>query len=507
MVLPLVWLAVQALAMAAGPEAAVLFRVETLATIGRSLALALGVATLCVAISLPLAWLTHATDLPGRRFFRIGLGLPLAVPSYVSGFVVVAVLGPTGWLQQALAPLGIGRMPEIYGGLGATLALLFTYPYALIPMQAALARTDPRHWEAARSLGASPVRTFRTVVLPGLRPAMAGGGLLVALYALSDFGAVSLLRFQSLSYVIYLRYRSLFDRGEAIYLAVVLALLAVVVLFVQRRVAGRARAAVGARGGARRWPIVALGRWRWPAFAYCAAVFTVGVGLPLSVVSLWLFRGMSRQAVIGDLGAETLATVGVGALAAGVTVAVAAIPALLTRYGHPVMSRTVHGAAHVGYALPGIVVALALVYFATRTLPAVYQTHFLLLFAYVVLFLPLALSSLTDGLGAQDPRLYEAARILGCSPASAWRRVVLPVARPAVWAGLLVVFMSVIKELPATLLLSPIGFRTLATRIWSLTEDAFFAAAAPAIGVLLLLAGLALALRPDTRLKPPGPVS
>jgi iron(III) transport system permease protein len=500
MALPLVYLVVRSLELAPTPDAQVLLRPDTLAALGRSVGLATGVAVLCVALALPLAWLGHATDVPGRRFFRVALNLPLAVPSYVSGFVVAVVLGPRGWLQELLAPLGVDRLPDVDGAPGATLALLYTYPYALLPLQAALARTHPAQWEAARSLGLSPARAFRRVVLPALRPAMAGGGLLVGLYVLSDFGAVSLMRFHSLSYVIYLRYQSLFDRGQAVYLALLLAVLALGVLVVQRLLEGRARPAVGMRGGGRPWPRVALGRFRWPAFALCALVVAAGVGLPLLVVGVWLLRGLAGAAptLAGALGEETLSTLAAGSIAAVATVLLALVPALLLRFGSRRVARVVTASSHVGYALPGIVVALSLVYLAMQVVPLAYQTYALLLFAYVVLFLPLALTSLREGIGGQDPRLYEAARSLGHSPGAAMRRVVLPVARPAIWAGLLLVLLSVIKELPATLLLSPLGFRTLATRIWSLTEDGFFAAAAPAVGVLLFLAGVVLMLRSDT---------
>lgn len=498
-VLPIVFLVWRAGAL--GPEVAarVLTQPETLWSLLRSLALGVGVAALCVGLSVPMAWLCHATDLPGRRAFQILLNLPLAVPSYVAGFVVVAVFGPRGWLQQVLSPLGVERLPEIYGWTGATLALLYAYPYALLPLQAALSRMDPAQWEAARMLGSTPRSAFRQVVLPQLRPSMAVGGLLVALYVLSDFGAVSLLRFRSLSYVIYLRYRSLFDRDEAVVLGILLAAVALAVVWLQRRVQGRARPP-SSRGGARRWPVVSLGAWRWPAFAFCLLATIAGVGLPVFVVLLWLSRG-AASVDWSRLATVTASTIGLGVSAAVVTLLAALLPALLARFGRPSAARGVHVAAHAGYALPGIVVALALVFFTARNVPLLYQTLPLLVLAYVVRFLPLALGAVEEGLQAQRSRLYEAARTLGCTPTRAWIRVVLPAARVAMWAGLLAVFLSVVKELPATLLLSPIGLRTLATQIWALTEDAYFAAAAPPILILLLLGGAVLALRPDSPLR------
>lgn len=494
MLLPVGWLVLHAAELLDEPAASAFFSAETREALWAGLILAVGVTVASVAVAVPLGWLTHATDLPFRRAFRVLLNLPLAVPSYVTGFVVVAAFGPAGWAQEVL-----GRtIADVYGYWGAWLALLFTYPYALIPVQAALARMDPRQWDAARSLGATPVRAFASVVLPRLRGAIGAGGLLVALYAMSDFGAVSLLRYESLSYVIYVRYRSLFDKEEAIFLALLLALVALAFIVVYRFVRGNADGR-GVQATARIWPVVPLGRWRWPAFGFCALVVAAGLGLPVATVGVWLVRGLGQGNTLGDVTTETWTTLGVGTVAALITVGIALIPALVGRFGNPRLARAVHASSHVGYALPGIVVALSLVFFAIRFAGPFYQTTALLVFAYVVRFLPLAVGVLEDGLDAQNPRLYDAARSLGCPPVAAWGRVVLPCAGTAVIAGLLIVFMSVIKELPATLLLSPLDFSTLATRIWSLTEEAFFTAAAPPVLILVVLAGAALWLRPNPR--------
>lgn len=495
MLLPLGWLLLRAWELRADDAAGALVSAQTFAALGRGVGLAAAVAVASVVISLPLAWLTHATDLPLRRVFRTALNLPLAVPSYVSGFVVVAALGPRGWLQQLLTPLGVERLPELYGFFGAFIALLFTYPFALIPLQAALGRMSASQWDAARSLGASPVRAFFEVVLPQLRGAIGAGVLLVSLYVISDFGAVSLLRYESLSYVIYVRYKSLFDKDEAIFLALLLAVVAVAFLAAYRLIRGAA--AAQSTRTARAWSTVPLGRWKWVAFAYCTLCVLAGVVLPAGTVLFWLVRGLQLGNPIGGLGAELWNTVTMGTIAAVVTVAVALLPALLVRFGSRRFAPVIHASTHVGYALPGIVVALSLVFFAIRVAGPFYQTAALLVFAYVVRFLPLAVSVLDDDLGSQNPRLYDAARSLGCGPTSAWVRVVIPSASTALVAGLLVVFISVIKELPTTLLLSPLDFTTLATRIWSLTEEAFFTAAAPPVLLLLVLAGIALWLRPD----------
>lgn len=464
----------------------------------RSLLLAGGVGLGSAALALLLAWLTHATDLPGRRLFQLALVLPLAVPSYVTGFVVIALLGPAGlWASQA-AGLGLPGPPEVQGLVGVVLALAPSYPLALLPLQAALARMDPAQWDAARSLGATPAAAFARVVLPNLRAPAAAGTLLVGLYVLSDFGAVSLLRYPTLSYVVYLRYKTPFAREEAAGFALLLAACAVVVMIAYHALRGRTPSGASATVP-RRWRPVALGVWRWPAAALCAAIVAYGVIVPTGVVVWWLVRGWAAGNPLGSALAPLGTSLAVAALAALFVVAVAVPPALLARVGLSGFAAWVRGCAQAGYALPGIVVAIALVAFGVHWVPALYQTFGLLLFAYVVRFLPLAVETLADGVERQSPRLLDAARSLGCTSRQAWVRIAIPAMRPMLAAAALGVFISVVKELPVTLLLAPPGTATLATRIWSLTAEAYFAAAALPVLFLLVLAVAALLLSPDVR--------
>ena len=483
---PLGWLALRG-AEAGGLDAllGVVTR-DSGATVARSAALSFGVAALCVALALPAAWLTEATDLPGRRLWRVLLVLPLAVPSYVSGFVVVAAFGPAGWAASA----GL-RLPEVYGGFGATIALLFAYPYALLPIRAAIAELDPDVWNAARSMGCSPARAMTRVVLPALRPAIATGGILVALYVLSDFGAVSLTRFRTLSYVVYLRYQSLFGREEAVLYGIWLVGVAALLLAARRAVRGRPTATLR-RGSRRAWEPIPLGRWRPVALAYCAALSAFGVLLPLGVVGYWLARGLANGAPIHPFGDALWNTLAVGVGGAAVVLAAGWLIAALPRTR---ASFFIRQGAYVGYALPGIVVALALVVLATRAVPALYQTVPLLLFAYVVRFVPIAGATLTTHREQLDPRLQDAARSMGKTPPQVARTVTLPLLVPALWAAYLAAFLSVIKELPATLLLAPLEFNTLATHIWAQTEEAFFTSVALPVLLLVLIAGAVVTAR------------
>lgn len=468
------------------------------AIVARSLLLAAGIGLGSAALSILLAWLTHATDLPGRRWFQVGLVLPLAVPSYVTGFVVIALLGPAGlWASQAAA-VGWPGPPEVQGVVGVVLALAPCYPLALLPLQAALARTDSTQWEAARSLGATPFGAFLRVILPNLRAPAAAGSLLVGLYVLSDFGAVSLLRYPTLSYVVYLRYKTPFAREEAAGFALLLAACAVLVMVAYRGLRGRAaRAATAAVP--RPWRPVPLGIWRWPAALLCAAIVGYGVVLPVGVVSWWLVRGFTAGNAFDSALVPLATSLGIGALAAAAVVVVAVPPALLGRAGGARFAAWIRGCAQAGYALPGIVVAIGLVAFGAHWVPALYHTIALLLFAYVVRFLPIAVEALADGVERQSPRLLDSARSLGCTERQAWMRIAIPALRPMIAAAGLGVFISVIKELPVTLLLAPPGLTTLAIRIWSLTAEAYFTAAALPVLLLLVLAVAALLLSPDTR--------
>jgi iron(III) transport system permease protein len=201
-----------------------LLRVSTLEIIGRTLLLAFGVSLVSILLSIPMAWLTARSDLPFKRFWSIIAPLPLVIPSYVGAYLFVSALGPRGLVQGWLEPLtGIQRLPDIYGFWGALLVLsLLSYPFVYLPVRAVLHRMDRSTEEAARSLGHSPWRTFWRVTFPQLRPALASGSLLVALYVLRDFGAVSILRYSTFTRSIYIQYQSSFDRVSAALLALVL---------------------------------------------------------------------------------------------------------------------------------------------------------------------------------------------------------------------------------------------------------------------------------------------
>lgn len=489
MSLPLVYLVLRASGEGIEGMIEVAADASSLAVLGRSVLLAVVVTGAAVALAVPLAWLTARTDLPGRRTWTVLSALPLVIPSYVGGFVLVSMFGPRGLLQEALDPLGVERLPSIYGLPGAALALtLFTYPYVFLTVRAALRGMDPSMEEASRSLGSGRWATFFRVTLPQLKPAIVAGSLLVALYTLSDFGAVSLLQFDSFSREIYIQYKSAFNRTPAAILALMLVALVAVVLALEFRTRGRSgyqQASAGVRPVA---PVV-LGRWRWAALGFCGGVVLLALVVPVGVLLFWLFRGLAGGESFSPVLHSAWNSVYVSGLAAGVAV-LAALPVAMLVVRYPgSMAALIERLAYVGFALPAIVLALSLVFFGANVAPVFYQTLGLLIFAYVVHFLPQAVGAIRTSLLQAKPSIEEAARGLGRGPTRVLATITVPLARSGLFAGAALVFLTTMKELPATLLLGPTEFETLATQVWSATSGAFFArAAAPALLLILVSA-------------------
>jgi len=370
---------------------------------------------------------------------------------------------------------------------------LVAYPYILLPLQAAMRGLDPRLEEVARSLGHGRWDTFRRVVLPQLRPALAAGSLLVALYTLRDFGAVSLLRYETFTWAIYLQYQTSFDRVLAAGLSLVLVVIAVVILIAEIRTRGRSRYHRSAASVSHPPAPVKLGRWRWVALGFCSAVVITALVMPVSILGYWLARGFSGSETLRLTAGHAWNSAYVSGLAATVTTVAAISVAVLDARYPSMFSRLLERITYVGFALPGIVIALALVFFAANYATPVYQTVVILVFAYVVLFLPQAGGSIRSSLLQVSPRLEEAARSLGRTPLQTLGAITLPLVRPGILAGAGLVFLTTMKELPATLLLGPTGFKTLSTSIWSATSEGSFAGAAFPAVLLVLLASVPMA--------------
>jgi iron(III) transport system permease protein len=294
--------------------------------------LALGVVAAALAIGVPYAWLVVRTDLPGRRLWGVAASLPLVIPSFVAALALLGAFAPRGLLQRTLSPLGVERLPEIHGYWGALLALtLSTYPYVFLLVASGLRSVDPSAEEAARGLGAGTVRVFARVTLPSLRPSLAASSLLVALYVLSDFGAVSLMDYPTLTTAIYVRYEALLALDSAAILALVLVALALAIVLLASRFRLRGAIYRTTPGAGRTVAIVRLGPWRWLALGFCALVMSLFLVLPLAVLATWSLRADPIGGQAGVAWEAALRSVGVSTGAAAIAALVVHPAAVLTR--------------------------------------------------------------------------------------------------------------------------------------------------------------------------------
>ncbi len=425
----------------------------------------------CTVLGVAVAWLVERTDLPGRRAWAVLAALPITVPAFVTSYSWVSIT------------------PSVQGFWGAAgIVTLAYYPLVYLPVAAVLRGTDPALEESGRSLGMGPWRTFFRVTLPQTRVAVLGGMLLVAIHMLSEFGAFAMLRFQTFTTAIYDEYRLSFDGAAASMLASVLVLLCLVLLVAELGARGRGRYARVDSGAPRPLVPAALGRARWPAALGLLALCGLALGLPLGTLVYWVATGSSASEI--DLGAlvgaaGTSLELGLGAAA---LTTLLALPISILSVRHPSRLATViERATYLPFALPGIAVALALIVLSLHRLPGLYGSTALLLVAYAILSLPLALVATRAAL-AQAPPLHEqVARSLGCNPLSAALRVTVPRVLPGLGAAAALVFLATITELTATLLLAPIGTETLATEFWARASTLSYGAAAPYAAVMVAI--------------------
>ncbi len=469
---------------------------DTFSPLVGTLWLATSVSVAASAVGTALAWLTMRTDLRWRPFWRVACPLPLVLPSFIAASALAAY-GPGGLPEELLGRIGLPGPPRLTGFAGSFLVLTaISYPYVYLPVAARLGGLSPSLEEASRLLGYRAWPTFWRVVWPQLRAAVRAGGLLVFLYVVSDFGVVWLMGYQTLTTKIFSA--RLADTALAFALGLVLALVALAVVAGERL--ARGDRALSAPQPAVRPVVVHLGRWRPVALLALLASVGAGLGAPVLALLWWAYRGFVAQAAgfgstqgLGALVGPTWHTVSVSVAAAVISVAVVLPVALLTGRHPGRLAASIGAVVVAGFALPGLVVALSMVFLALNVpaLGALYQTLPLLLLAYVVHFGAQAYRAAEVGVASADERLAEAARSLG---AGRWRRlwrVELPLMAPPLAAGGGLVMLSTMKELPATLLAAPFGWDTLATRVWNANEGGFLADAAAAS---LLLVAVSAAL-------------
>lgn len=462
----------------------------------RTIQLATGTTVLAMAISLPMAWLVMRTDLPGRRLITWLCAMPLVFPPFIGAFVYITIFGPRGTVELLLSLVtGIPGpqlyRPEIYSLTGAIIILaVFTYPYIYLLACSALRGGNRSMEEAAQAAGLSPGQVFWRVTVPLLRPALAAGALLVALYAISDFGSVAMLRVETFTSAIYMQLRGRFDRSAAAALSLVLLSLSMTLVYLEGRIRQQGARYTTTSGQWKPVREVALGPWRLPAVLFSWFVVTVSVVLPTVVLAYWSFQGWvngefslklfsyASRSLLISAGAALIA----GAMALPVAYLAARFPG---RFSNLLLRFT-----YIGYATPGLVVALAVIFFFHTYMNPLYGTVWAMMAAYIIRFMPQAMGATHSGLEALSPSLEDAGLSLGLKPIEVLRKITLPLIAPSLFSGWALVFLNTLKELPATLLLRPAGYDTLAVRVWIEAQDGYYHQAAPAALLLVLIAAL-----------------
>ncbi len=458
-------------------ESAQLFDARNLQVLGNTVMLTACTVVGATLLGVPLALVTAYVHLPWRRVWLIALAAPLALPSYLGAFALYAAFGPGGEIENML---GL-TTPAVDGLGGATLILiLYTYPFVLLTTRASLCSQDANLVNAARTLGLSLTGSLWRVVLPRALNGIAAGALLAALYALSDFGSPAIMGLNTYTRVIYVEYNA-FGLSQAALLSVQLLVIVGLVLFLESRVSGvsgRPARHLSLWPSRRQTAVLLLG---------VSPIIVLSILLPLSIFFLWL-----RREGTGNFDPAYAWNSAYASLLAALVAVILAVPV-----AHAALSgkagRFMERVTYLGFGVPGIVMGTALVYVGLR-LPLLYQTLGVLVLAYVLRFLPLAVGSIRSTSENLSNSLVNAARVLGASPGEAFRRITLPLTLRGVVAGAALVFLESMRELPATLLLGPTGFETLATYLWRVYEAGLFGQAAIPGLFLVFISGLGLAL-------------
>ena len=470
--------------------------------LGNTLTLILGVGVGVTVLGVSLAWLTSLCEFPGRRWLDWALMLPFAIPAYVLAFVFVGLLDFSGPVQTLLREwFGPMRLPRVRstGGVIIVLVLVF-YPYVYLLARTAFLAQGKGLMEAARVLGQSPLQAFWRVALPMARPAIGAGVALALMETLADFGAVAVFNFDTFTTAIYKTWYGFFSLSSAAQLASLLLLAVMLVLYGERR----ARGAV--RSSNERPRVAALYHLRGvkalAASSWCLLVFACAFVIPVLQLLVWFWQ-RGRFDLDERYGALILHTLYLGAMAALITVAVALLLAFARRQAPTRVVRAGVSLANLGYALPGSVLAvsimLAFSYLDNQLVvplsswlggagrPLLMGSLAALLLAYLVRFIAVAYGPLENSLGRIRPSLPEASRSLGVSGPRLFFKVYLPLLVPGALSAALLVFVDVLKEMPATLLMRPFGWDTLAVRVFEMTSEGEWSRASlPALTLVLV---------------------
>lgn len=460
--------------------AQLLLRPKTLEVLLTTAGLVLSVVSITVVLGVAIASGLHFVRLPMRRLLMIPTILPLAIPSYVFTYTWIALI------------------PQFSGFLAAVFILsVTTLPYVILATLSGLRTVDGAQLEVARSLGLSIPQTFSRVVFPQVKGHVSAGALLAALYTISDFGAVSLLNVETLTVTIQNMYRASYDRSAAAVISLVLIAFSTIVVLVDEKVKRQTPDSNVVKVHSTKNSLINRPMLRYLVFATLSVFALVAVVIPFFVL---ISRFFSNRVAIewSELARISISTILVAAFGALIALVLSAPLGAVLSAGKSRIGQNAQRIITIGHGLPGVVVGLALVSIGSK-LGALYQTTFLLAFAYALLFLAKSVISMSSSLSRVPASVKDVAATLGQNQWMVIKKVVAPIAVPGIGLGTILVFLTAMKELPATLMLRPTGFDTLATQIWSAASINRFNEAAPYALTLVLIAALPTFLisRPD----------
>jgi len=459
-------------------------------------------------IGVGAAWLVTAYDFPGRRFFQLSLVLPLAFPAYILAYAYTHVFDHPGVVQAFLRDtfvLGPKEywFPEIRSLGGAALMLtLVLYPYVYLLARAAFIQQGLRGFETARTLGKGPISAFLTVTLPMTRPAIAGGVLLVVMETIADFGTVSYFGVQTFATGIYTSWFSMDDRAGAAQLALGLLCFSLLLIFLERIT--RSNEAAYNRLGLSNIPPSSRLRGKKACVAWCLCFVPFILGFAGPSITLLIMAATSFQDSLQPRYLDFIVnSVTLAAIASTITVLAATIIGYCRRLNPNTYTSAISSIARLGYAVPGGVIAVGLLFpfaaidnFLDEWMRSVFNISTgllltgsitLLILAYMTRFLAAAINAFEAGEVTISKNIDAAASTLGHSSISILWRVHMPILAPSLLTAALIVFVDVMKELPATLILRPFNWDTLAVQAHRLAADErLYEAALPSLIILAI---------------------
>ena len=429
-------------------------------------------------------------NIPGSKILFTLSVLPLVIPSYIGALTYVSAFSPKGLFVQLFSSLGINEIGGIDGFFGSWLVLtLFTYPYVVLICSSALRNLDSTVEDAARSLGKNRFNVYTQVVIPRLKKPIIFSGLLVGLYVISDFGAVSLMRFSTLTKAIYSYYEFNINGDPVIFYSSILIVLALLISFIQRgseearsaKVSGTPKISEKTNLSPRSKVLI---------YTFLSLVIFSGLILPISVLSYWLIRGLSAGNSVRAVFGGVVGSLSVSLLAALFSVIVSTPIIIMVSQYRSKFGNVLERIMLALYGLPHISVGVAILFITIKIFPSIYQSFTALIISYLIVFLPQAIGAGQASMEQVKSNYLDASAGLGMSKLKSFYRITLPLIYRGLFAGGALVFLSTMKELPQTLLLRPTGLNTMAIDIWSYASEGLFTQAAFSSFILLAISAI-----------------